>query len=503
MGSMGFDSWLEADVLHFGARPHAHPREFRYVLHPVWIYRVYARPRVSEPLNPIQRAALGLCAAGVRRLDAIGGHLGLHPQLAGFVALQLDDRGLLDRRTMEPTARGHEALAGALTTSETALVAALFQDAFTGELLACSLDRPGFCEVIGGSGRTVRLMLGTHGDPRRRSALALLPGDGSTPEAPEIGAVLSQLRAAGAHRGNGEGTAPGRNPAERLDFAHVSLVGAPRRGLLTTLAYRPSRAAEGTGWFVADAFGGGMNPHLRKLVGARLGEDAVLADWLAPVLNGAAPDDFGGRAGLVEARARVEARLGPPAAGREELFGLFAEFEAAYAREVGEEARVLAAGVIRLRDHAGRVLTEVLAALCDVWPTRGLADTLAERNREHRDALLAQAARSAGAACLPDPLLHVAPVDLRGACDLQEGSLPAFVLAGVLAAERQCEHPLRRLLSRDPMLLDTLLSTAMEPEASGSGPRKLRLAMDRIHEALFAGVAPLLDGLADPGLSPF
>jgi hypothetical protein len=498
---MGFDSWLEADVLHFGARPHAHPREVRYVLHPVWVYRVYARPRISEPLNPIQRATLGLCAAGVRRVDEIGAHLGLHPQLAGFVALQLDDRGLLDRRTMEPSARGQEALAGALTASETALVADLFQDACTGELLVCTLERPGSCEVVGGSGRTFRLMLGTHGDPRRARALALLPGDGAAPEPPEAGAVLPLLRAACTRCGGEEGVG-GPHPAERSDFAHLTLVDAPRRGLLTTLVYRPSRASEGAGWFVADPFGGGMDPHLRKFVGARLGEDGVLAEWLAPVLDGAGPDDAGGPAGLVEARARVEARLGPPVAGREELFEVFAEFEAACAREAREDARALAAGVARLRDHAGRVLTEVLAALCDSWPTRGLAETLAERDREHRDALLAQAARNAGAARLPDPLLHVAPAELRGACDLQEGSVPAFLLAGVLAAERQPSHPLRRSLARDPLLLDILMSVCRHLDAAPSGPRKLRLEIDRIHDTLFAGVAPLLDGLTGPGL-PF
>lgn len=499
MGGMGSGSWLEADVLHFGARPHAHPREFRYVLHPVWVYRIYARTRVREPLNPIQRATLGLCAAGVRRLDKIGGHLGLHPELAGFVALQLDDRGLLDRRTMEPSAKGHEALAGALLASESALDAALLQDAFTRELLSCTLERPDSCEVVGGSGRTFRLMLGTHGEPRRGRALALVPLESAAPEPPEPGAVLPLLRVACARRG-GEGGLDGPRSAGHLDFAHVSLVHAPRQALLTTLVYRPSRVAEGSGWFVADPFGRGIDIQLRKLVGARLREDCDLAQWLAPVLDGAEPDDSGGLAGLADARVRVQERLGKPAAGREELFDLFAEFDAACARESREDARALAAGVGRLRDDANRLLAEVLAALCDAWPAQGLADTLAERDREHRDALVAQAVRSAGAARLPDPLLHVAPADLRRACDLHEGHVPAFLLACVLAAERQPGHPLRRALASDPLLLDTLLSIDGHPGAGASGAWKLRLEIDRIHTTFFSGVAPLLDGLAGLGL---
>ncbi|HEX8829560.1 MAG TPA: hypothetical protein VF705_00250, partial [Longimicrobium sp.] len=495
---MGSDLWLEADVLHPGARAHVRPREHRYVLHPVWVYRVFARPRVSEPLNPLQRAVLGLCAAGVRQVDQIGARLGLHPQLVGFIALQLDDRGLLGRGSMEPSPRGHQALAGALMASETALLAELFQDAWTGELLACSLDRPASAEVTRAKGRVFRLEVGTRGKPVSVRALALPPSGVPVPAAPEPGAILPLLRAVCA-----TGALEGGHAGTRVDFSHVSLVEAPRQALVTTLVYTPHKAAEGAGWFVADPFRPGVDRRLRKFLEARLEADAELAEWLRPVVEGAPDplDSAGGDGdGLAQARARVWARVGEVLNGREDLLDALAAFEAAHARETREDARRLTTGITELREHGARVLAEILATLADDWRTDALADTLPERDREHRDSLVDAAARAIGAAEPPRALLNVPPAELRAACDAGEGGLPALLLAAVLAAQRMPDHPLRGALARDPLLLATLLSQAADAGQGLPAPRSPRREIDHIHQSIFRSAVLLTRGLPPAGV---
>jgi hypothetical protein len=489
---MASDSWLEADVLHPGARAHVRPREFRYVLHPVWAYRVYARPRVSEPLNPLQRAVLGLSAAGVRRVDQIGAKLGLHPQLVGFIALQLADRGLLSHGSMEPSLRGHQALAGALMASETALLAELFQDAWTGELLACSLERPAAAEVVWANRRRFRLEIGTRGKPVSVRALALAPGDVPVPSSPEPGAILPLLRAVCA-AGAPDSAAVGA----RVDFSQVSLIGVPRQVLVATVVYTPHQGADRVGWFVADPFRPGVDRRLRRLLEARLEDDAELAEWLRPVVQ-RAPEPRDARSEgdgeLAEASSRVRVRVGAPLDGREDLLDALVEFEAAHARESREDARRLSAGVTALREHGARVIAELLGTMADDWPTAGLADTLPERDPEHRDLLVEEAARAIGAAEPPRPFLHVPAADLRGACDAREGGLCSLLLAAVLAAQRMPDHPLRGALARDPVLLATLLSladAAREPLA----PRSLRRELDHIHQSVFRAATLLIRGL--------
>lgn len=472
---MASDLWREAPVLLYRLRAHTAVGHRRYVLHPAWAYRVSARRRRVDWLNPLQRATLGLCGAGLRRPDVIGARLGIHTQLVGYIVLQLDDRGLLDRGTLEPTAEGKALLAGAEATSEEMLVAHVFQDPWTGDVLGAGDSFP-VCRVGANRFPIVELKLGTRGSPDIQSSLAILPGDVPccTPPVSAVWRALREGMSLSGHAGTIVGErdlASGGGAPRRADLEQIFFVGEPRRVFLVTYAYVPRTADGSLGWFVCHPLGPGADARLRRVLQQRLNEEAALERWLQPVLAAAAEHEAAHGSGVLDAlaatvRRRLEAELGAAACQPAPLCDALVEWELAYERECRPEAENFAEGLTSLCLGAAHVLAALLRTLTETWSTEGLAATLPARDREHRERLIEQAAVSLGAAgAVPLPLQRVSREALEHACEELEGDLPSLLLAAVLAGERTPGHPLRRALQIMPQLLHTFLSLAEPAKA--------------------------------------
>lgn len=94
---MAFNFTPERPALNFGPRSHARWSSRRFLLWPTWAYRVVA-PRVRQrEFNVLQRAVMGLCRAGVHRVDSIAEHLSVHTDLAAFILVELKDLGYIDQ----------------------------------------------------------------------------------------------------------------------------------------------------------------------------------------------------------------------------------------------------------------------------------------------------------------------------------------------------------------------------------------------------------------------
>src|SRR5437773_6151985 len=97
---MAFDFRADAPVLNLG--PRAHVRDVpvgkrEYLLWPALAYRVVSPIGASEELNFLQRAVLGLCAAGCRSPEQISDRLHIHPQLTSLILEELRRKRLIDR----------------------------------------------------------------------------------------------------------------------------------------------------------------------------------------------------------------------------------------------------------------------------------------------------------------------------------------------------------------------------------------------------------------------
>ena len=86
--------------LNYGKDPNA-----RWVLWPVFAWRVVAPVPKERKLNLFQRAVLGLARAKVTAIVDVADRLLIAPDLAGLVVLELQDKALLDHAG-EPTAHG-------------------------------------------------------------------------------------------------------------------------------------------------------------------------------------------------------------------------------------------------------------------------------------------------------------------------------------------------------------------------------------------------------------
>ncbi len=275
-------SEAERPVLRFplpGVRSH---QGLRWILWPALAWRVIApRPRARK-LNVLQRAVLGLCAAGLARAEDIGEKLMIGRDLAAHILEELRGAGWVNARH-QPTTQGRSALQEDMGEPiEDMTVGWVFTDPFSGQVWPRfhSGELP-MAAVERDRGPKPMLLSGTIGDPRRDMAFQVHvrsqdQTQGARPQAEEV------LRAARAHRKQHDweeqALVPDPPAVQRVSF----VLEEPTDCLLATRVWL---AAPGD-WKIDDPFGIGQSLRLRRWIEERLDTDRGLRDWLEPILGG-------------------------------------------------------------------------------------------------------------------------------------------------------------------------------------------------------------------------
>ena len=172
---MAFDFRTDAPVLNMGPRQHVRGvREREYVLWPALAYRVVSPAPADEDLNFLQKAVLGLCAAGCRSPEELSAQLHIHQDLTALILGELRRRRLIDREGV--TERAVEKLRVTDQGLSDAIVAGwVFQDPWTGDLWPRFVTTLDYCQTEADSNGFVSLLLGSTGNPRRRRAFMQVP----------------------------------------------------------------------------------------------------------------------------------------------------------------------------------------------------------------------------------------------------------------------------------------------------------------------------------------
>ena len=477
---MAFNFTPERPALNFGPRSHARWNSRRFLLWPTWAYRVVA-PRVRQrELNVLQRAVMGLCRAGVHRIDSIAEHLSVHIDLAAFILVELKDLRYIDQHGL-PTEKGKKVLDGDSVETQEMVAGYVFQDPWSGDLWPRFVESLDYCELEFNESGFPSVLLGTTGKPRRYRTFTVLPRAQVSPTTPSAAAVV---QAVAQHRrglrfkdadDDGEDEALGSFVASGVQISRVSFVEEePQAVFLLTYLYVPESDAGVTDWYACDPFGFGQSVRLRRRVEAVMHDDSGLFNVVNQLVGETLHTGYEEQQRWLEtiqlqAGLEIDRRL-TVSFRTHGAFEQMLELESARQemRTLGRDCpdrkvkEVLRAGVKVL--EAAFSSFAILHPLGGVWErvyvSRVERSTGKQCLKPQNDPSIYRATyegafRSLGfEAPIPSALLNVKPGQVRSVADYGDSwRLRPLVTATALLAQRDPTHPLARTAARSPGLL--------------------------------------------------
>jgi len=492
---MALSFTVEDPVLNFNPRPHARAGKREYLLWPAWAYRVVA-PRVRpRSLNMFQRAVLGLCRAGVVGVNVVGQKLSIHKDLATFILVELSNLGYIDGNG-RPTEQGLLVLAGDTIEMHEMVAGYIFQDPWNGELWPRFVEHMDYCELEYEDSGFPILLLGSPGKPWRQWAFMVRPvglPDAARPTpASVVAAVSSQrkrMRYANEFMEIDENL---DNPYFAPSAVHINRVSfveeKPDPVYLMTYLYLIKEPAESSDWHACDPFGLGGSVRLRR----RVVQTMQSLPPLYKVVNRLV--ERGLHEGLEEqkrwidrlrqrAELEVERRLTVnirESKTFEQIVNMeFSKQEVALLGRDCPESKYKAA----LRD-CSKTLEALFGVISDQHPLGDVWKRVHVERTNRRTSeknwvpqkdlmLLKEIFRSAAVEVgfqkpIPKSFLNIKPGYIRSVAEYgNRWRLRSLVVACLLAAQLDIDHPLRKAAERDPHLLQCVEEVAHQGGMAG------------------------------------
>lgn len=525
---MAFNFTPESPSLNFSPRHHARWAARQFLLWPAWAYRVVAPKVQQRKLNILQRAIMGLCQAGVHRVDSIAEHLAVHADLAAFILCELSDLGYLDHHGL-PTEHGTSVLENESFETQEMVAGYVFQDPWSGDLWPRFAESLDYCQLEFQENGFPSVLLGTTGKPRRYRTFTVLPRDSISPTTPDAAAVVKAVE---QHR-NGlrfkdvddfDDDPLGDYVPSNVHIRRVSFVEEePRAVFLLTYLYVPKSDAGDTDWYVCDPFGLGQSARLRRRLEVVMRDDTGLIGVLKQLLGETLPEVYEDHQQWLEkmhlqAGIEIDARL-TIGFRTHAAFGQMLELEAARQEVVslGENCpprkinEVMRAGVKVLEALFSSIA--VTHPLGDVWK-RVYVTRIDHRNGRHYlaqqqdrgiySATYKGAFRSLGLASIPEAFLSVKPGQVRSVCEYGDSwRLRPLVTSTALLAQNDSTHPMTRAAAKAPELIGVIDEIANAGGGAGhANADSVTPQLAEQHtEKVYAVVSTLLD-LGDPCPDP-
>ncbi len=471
--------------LNYGKDPNA-----RWVLWPVFAWRVVAPVPKERKLNLFQRAVLGLARAKVTAIVDVADRLLIAPDLAGLVVLELQNMALLDHAG-EPTARGLKMLDDIEEDPpDEAQVGHVLSDPFTGKVWPRFVtgDLPIADVELNDDGWPV-LLSGSAGDPWKDRTFSVLPSgrDAVVMARPSARDVL---RAARRHRRQRDyDEVDDDRDVPRLQ--RVSFVDDRPRPYLLALRVRRHDSGD---WMVDDPFGHGEATDLRARLEERLDSQKGLRSWIDQA-RGGSPGDVQSKTVAQhqkDAEWEVEGRLTLAIRTQADLYDRLVAMHRSLLEASDADAPLDKWDdvLVKAQRAVERALHTVYRNHCDGGPA--LFAKLAYSDKEFNRRLLdAMAADLGFHAPLPVTLSSVRRGKVQYAEQGGGGSLRPLVVLGLLCADRDEDHPFRRAGRTAPDLLHRLdeLATARDRAAhdgAATWPQKVQRHVDTAYAAVEA-----------------
>jgi hypothetical protein len=481
----------DAPIVFFKQHFRRDPGPRKYILWPMWVYRVVAPELRKRQLNVLKSAVLGMRRAGLVEAGQIALKLAIDAQLAAVISLELLNEKLVDEQG-RPTPKGINALKDEASDAGKLVVGHVFQDPWSGKLWHRFITQLSYaqCEV-GRDGKPI-LVRGPVGKPRKSDAYMHLPSGIGMPSSPDAAEILDACR---WHRSAIRGFEPGFDeegsgrevlPADPERLERIALIDEqPQACFVVTTLYLPKDDRVQSEWFVTDPFGLEENVSLHRAIQSELTRSVDLRREVGKLIGRSLDDHRGKQLEWLEAvrtqsATEVERRLTVNARRLTYFEGLVSMESAIQQATLLSEAcpEDLRRNVLT---GARRVLEAVFGTLAGRYPLHGIWKPLYVGDSPNTDRTFIRQAYEAAreavgfAGPLPEAFASIKPSVLRSACGARDNwRLRPMIMATVLAARKEAGHPFRRVARVAPTLLselDVLVEAAGDAtHAGGEAP---------------------------------
>jgi hypothetical protein len=482
-------------ILYFNPRSSSRWSKRQDLLLPAFCYRVNAPKIQKRNVNILEKAVLGICRIGSFSAVEIGDNLDIGADLAALIITQFIDQGFIDKQGLL-TKTGLKILEQETIENQEMVAGYIFQDPWTSELFPRFMERQEYIDVQFNQDGYPELNLGTTGKPNyRRFYLPSVTNIIQVTPSPQdiLQAVIKHDKAL-RHRKFSEEVREDVDDdwtfKQVPDLKRISFIEAePTPFWLATYIYLPKPEEEedfSTGdWNICDPFGIGDSPWLRRKLEIQIrknpdlkGVKKLISDIDEKSQTGEnRVNEFIAYA-EEEAIVKVENKLTIEIRRWDNIFEQLVAMEISYIEaECSKKSERKKDKLDDVLIKSQKVIETVLLLIRENYPTDKSWQKLSANDREYNRDLLNKLANQLGFITrLPNTLLDVKQGKIRSAADSGIGSLRSHLLAALLTARYQNQHPLNLLAKKSPdmlILLDKLAE--MRDKSSHSSNQKLEM----------------------------
>lgn len=508
----------ESPVLYFKPRAHVNPggrNEREYILWPAWAYRVVAPEVRDRKINVLEKAVLGLCRAGVTIAQEIALKIHIHPDLAVHIMLGLRQNGFIGYGGL-PTQKGIDVLQEETLEDHKLITGYFFQDPWELSLWPRFVEKLDYADLEFTDNGFPHLVFGSTGKPWYQRAYMQFPERNADPREPGATEILRRtcqhrrdLRNASSFQQWEEEFLDdmGSVPLERISIVDEH----PEPVFLTTYLYLPKDGTD-IDWYVCDPFGLGHSPFLRRLIEKRIDqykEKQVqqyrgLFKAVNRLIGNSLHTDFKDYNETLEklrgdAVLTVENNLSSKIRSHKKAYKNLTDMEYSL-KKAGE--RCSGQEVRAIMTEARITLEALFGDIKESYPTNGVWKKLYVNGKPNSDRefireLLNRAADKIGFQTpIPSAIANVKPGQIKSVADYDDNwRLRPAVIAAILAASEQPEHPLYAAAKTEALLLEQIeeiIKAAGESVHAGDGKLEIASVQEMVDKVY--GMVKLLLG---------
>lgn len=505
----------DTPILWYGPKAHTNPgrRNDRcYLLWPAWAHRVMAPQIQPRKLNLLATAILRIYRASRLTAVEIGKHLGIEQELAAYVIVELQGAGYLSD-DYQVTQSGVGLLENEAEARIKLTPGWVFRDPWSKKLWPFVAREWLDAETTISDSGYPQLLLGTKGKPWAQRTFTQHP-DKIQPRPPEPYEILRAAeqqrridrRIQKLERPWVEDTEDelSINAPEKLDLVRIVEIEAQATPVyLATFLYVPQEDKnEGLDWYACDFFGRHYSPELKRRVAEVAKSNPHLECELDKLLGRTVLDSS-----LADHRLRAEKREKAAKLELDDLLSLDVRKHPIYPALISlidnwlelEELDAFGSKnkCENLLQSCRKVLEGVFGELKKDFPLTGIWRDGSRTTRKGtpawriplddqlREEMYVSAAKQLGVVNVPDSFLNVKGGQIKAVSDFENSwQLRPLLMATVLGAEREPNHPLRRAAVTLPDILNRADDLANQAGAAAHHAGETQLNRQSLQRAI-------------------